>query len=86
MQWEKNKIFAVFFYIFLWWERRIAVNYLFTSRSQYSYEKEKSLQGFEPLPSFVPSTANSTAPTVNNFFDISREIKLDWVNVGKQMR
>ena len=66
--------------------RWIAVNYLFSPRSQYSYKKESPPHGFERLPSCMPSTAYSTAPTVTSIFEISCEFKSDWVNIGKYMR
>ena len=66
--------------------RWIAVNYLFSPRSQYSYEKDSSPHGIEPLPSCMPSPAYSTAPTVTYLFAIYSEFKSGWVNVGKQMR
>ena len=66
--------------------RWIAVNYLFSPCSQYSYKKEASLPWFEPVTSFMPSSAHSTSPNLTYFCDISSEFKLDWVNVGKWMR
>ena len=73
-------------YIFLRWMRWIAVIYLFSPRSQYSYKKESSPHAFETLTSGLPSTAYSTAPTVTLFVDNSCQFKSDWLNVGKQMR
>ena len=66
--------------------RWIAVNYLFSPRSQYSYKKDSSQHGFDTLTSGMPFTAQFTAPTVTYIFAISCESKTDWVNFGKHMR
>ena len=58
----------------------------FSPRSQYSYKKQSSLHGFEPLTSCMPSNAYSTAPTVTFLYVISCEFKSDWVNFGNHMR
>ena len=83
---EKNHFSLRISYIFLRWTRWIAENYLFSPRSQYSYKKESSPHGFEPLIYCVPSNAKSTAPTVTVIFGISCEFKSDWVNFGYPMR
>ena len=81
---EKNIIFTAYFL------HLFAVNavnrrelFIFTA---HSYKKESSPHGFEPQTSCRPSTAYSTAPTVNYIFEISCEFKSDWVNFGNLMR
>ena len=83
MRWKKispriSDIFSV-------WMRWIAVNYLFSPPSSYSYKKELSPNGPEPLTSCMPSNDYSTAPTITYFFAISCGFKSDWLDVGKQM-
>ena len=82
---KKNNFHRVFFTSFCgeWGESRWI---FFSPRSQYSYKKNPTSHGFEPLTSCMPSSVYSIAPTVAYFDDISWEFIPDWVNIGKQMR
>ena len=85
MRWKKISSPRIS-YSFLRWMRWIAVNYLFSQCSQYSYKKEASVHGFELLSSCMPSISYSTAPIVKNFYYLSCKFKSSSVNVGRQIR
>ena len=86
-QWNfvKNVVKKIFTAYFLHLFAVNAVNYLFSPRSHYSYRKQSSPHGFQPLTSCTPAITYSTAPTLTYCFNISCWFKSNWVNFEKQM-